>query len=108
MTTNEVLSGGQAEARSIRATGYQRIKYGILELWRNAWAIVKLLLSKAEIERLQTVSEQKGATVIPLQVRVGRYIKILLGVGKGKKKHDKRQRIKERDVQKRLKKGQEY
>lgn len=67
-----------------------------------------LLLSKKDIARLDAASAEKGVTIVPLEVRAGKFIKVLLGLGKGKKRIDKRQKIKERDVAKRLKKGQEY
>ncbi len=66
-----------------------------------------LLLKKAEAEKLQTMSEQKGISIIPLEVKAGRYIKIILGIGRGRKTIDKRKVIKERDIVKRLKKGEE-
>ncbi len=67
-----------------------------------------LLLSKAEIAKLENAAAEKGVTILPLEVKAGRTIKIILGVARGQKKFDKRQKIKERDVQSRLKKGEEY
>jgi len=67
-----------------------------------------LLLKKSEIEKLQTMVNEKGIAVIPLEVRAGRFIKILFGVGRGQKKYDKRQKIKEKDVQKKLRTGHDY
>lgn len=64
-----------------------------------------LLLGKQDIGRLAAASNEKGLTVIPLEVRCGRYVKVLLGVARGRKKFDKRQKIKERDVAKRVRKG---
>lgn len=61
-----------------------------------------LLLSAAEIDRLKELSEQKGVSIIPLEVLAGRHIKVLLAVGKGRKTIDKRHRIKERDTERRL------
>lgn len=66
-----------------------------------------LLLHARERDRLIGASAEKGMTVLPLEVRAGRTIKVLLGVGRGRKKRDKRQRIKEREVQRRLRKGEE-
>lgn len=66
-----------------------------------------LLLNKKEIEKLSGASNEKGVSIIPLEVRTGRYVKLLIGLGKGRKSVDKRRVIKERDVEKRLKKGQE-
>ncbi len=66
-----------------------------------------LLLNKKEIEQLQSSANQKGITIIPLEVQAGRTIKLLLGLAEGRKTIDKRQVIKERDMKKRLKKGEE-
>lgn len=66
-----------------------------------------LLLKKAEAEKLQTLLSQKGISVIPLEVKAGKYIKVVIGIGKGRKTIDKRKVIKERDIKKRLKKGEE-
>jgi SsrA-binding protein len=59
----------------------------------------KLLLHADEIKRLIRKVEEKGYTLIPLDVYLknGR-VKINLGVCKGKKQYDKRADIKERDV----------
>ncbi len=67
-----------------------------------------LLLSKAEIAKLESAAAEKGVTILPLEVKAGRTIKIILGVARGQKKFDKRQKIKERDVETRLKRGEEY
>lgn len=68
----------------------------------------QLLLSKKDIERLNASSAEKGTTLIPMEVRAGKYIKVLIGVGKGRKRIDKRQKKKDEDIKKRLKKGIEY
>jgi SsrA-binding protein len=52
----------------------------------------KLLAHRKEIERLRTALEQKGLTLIPLNLHLkGSWIKVSLGLGKGRKLHDKRQ-----------------
>lgn len=58
----------------------------------------KLLLHKREIQHLQESSSIKGHTIIPLSMYLknGR-VKVRIGIAKGKKTHDKRQAIKERD-----------
>ena len=66
-----------------------------------------LLLKKAEADKLQALSAEKGITIIPLEVRIGKYIKVLLGIAKGRKTVDKRARIKERDTERRLKQGKD-
>jgi len=58
----------------------------------------KLLLKKIDIDNLGEKITQKGATVIPLKMYWARgRVKLEIGVAKGKKAHDKRQDIKERD-----------
>jgi tmRNA-binding protein len=46
-------------------------------------------------------------TIVPLEVKAGRFIKIVLGLAKGRKKLDKRQKIKEREVGRRMRMGRE-
>jgi len=59
----------------------------------------KLLLSRKEIKRLVGKTEEKGYTMIPLKVYFsGGWAKVEVGLAKGKKKADKRQAIKEKDM----------
>jgi len=59
----------------------------------------KLLLSKKELAKLFTESEKKGLTIVPLRwYNSGRNLKLEVAIVKGKKKHDKREAIKERDT----------
>jgi SsrA-binding protein len=58
----------------------------------------KLLLHKAEIQRITGRINEKGLTVIPLSVYLQRgYAKVHLGIGRGKKIYDKREDIANRD-----------
>ncbi len=58
----------------------------------------KLLLSKKEIDLLRGKTMEKGLTVVPLSVYTrGSKIKVKIGIAKGKKKHDKRKSIKDRE-----------
>jgi len=58
----------------------------------------KLLLHRKQIDRLRGIVEQKGHSIIPLKFywKKGK-VKVLLGVGRGKGKFDKRETIKKRD-----------
>jgi SsrA-binding protein len=60
----------------------------------------KLLLNSEEIRKLIGKVEQKGYTLVPIDLHYtkGR-VKIAIGLAKGKKQHDKRQVEKERDWQ---------
>ena len=58
----------------------------------------KLLLHRLEINKLRDKINQKGATVVPLKLYwVRGKVKLEIGVAKGKKAHDKRQDIKDKD-----------
>ncbi len=58
----------------------------------------KLLLSKKELSKLKVFESQPGLTIVPIRLyNAGRNIKLEIGVGRGKKKHDKRESIKARD-----------
>ena len=65
----------------------------------------KLLLQKRELEKLETKVKEKGYSIIPLRIFFNekRFAKVEIGVGKGKKKFDKRETIKTRDVDKEIK-----
>lgn len=63
----------------------------------------KLLLHRREINRLYGLTQQKGFTLIPLRVYFKNGLaKILLGVARGKKIHDKRQDIADRDAKREI------
>ena len=59
----------------------------------------KLLLHKREIKKLKEKVDREGYSLVPLKAYlVKNKVKVLLGVGKGKKLYDKRETIKERDL----------
>ncbi len=59
----------------------------------------KLLMHREEIDRLYGMVREKGLSLVPLKVyfKNGR-VKVLIGLGRGKKLHDKRESIKKRDA----------
>jgi SsrA-binding protein len=63
----------------------------------------KLLMHGREIERWGQASEREGYTIVPLKLyfRDG-WAKLEIGLAKGKKMHDKRQSIKERDTRRQM------
>lgn len=65
----------------------------------------KLLLSRRELNKLQTKLNDKGYTIVPLKVFFNEknLVKIEIGLGRGKKLHDKRETIKNRDIEKEIK-----
>ena len=65
----------------------------------------KLLLQKRELKKMEAKMKEKGFTIVPLRIYFNEkgLVKLELGLGKGKKLHDKRESIKQRDVQREIK-----
>lgn len=64
----------------------------------------KLLLTKKEIKELQIAQDAKKMTIIPLEVFTeGRRLKLKIGIGKGRKKYDKRAKLKEKEMKREIK-----
>jgi SsrA-binding protein len=66
----------------------------------------KLLMHKREINRLKAATQEKGLTIIPLSLylKSGR-VKLRIAIAKGKKSHDKRDAVKERDDKRQMQKA---
>jgi SsrA-binding protein len=64
----------------------------------------KLLLAKRELKKLQTKSQEKGLTIIPVRVFINNrgLAKMEIALGRGKKTHDKRQDLKEKDAKREI------
>jgi len=59
----------------------------------------KLLLNKIEIKRIEKMLQSNGITIIPLEIfTFNNKIKIKIGIAKGKKLWNKKESIKERDI----------
>ena len=66
----------------------------------------KLLLNRREINKLIGLIQQKGFSLVPISLCFnGNFLKIELGVGKGKKLYDKRQDIAKKDAEMRMRKA---
>jgi SsrA-binding protein len=64
----------------------------------------KLLLNKRELRRIKTALEEKGLTIIPISIYFkDSLVKVEMGVAKGKKLYDKRETIKKREENRKLK-----
>jgi SsrA-binding protein len=69
----------------------------------------KLLLNKSEILKLNNKLNIEGYTLIPLKIYfVNGRAKVLVGVCKGKKNFDKRESIKEKDLEREMRKNDKY
>ena len=108
LTVGMVLTG--SEVRSIRDHHVQ-LKGSFVtirndELWLNNLTLgaetarnVKLLATKKQIVALGR-EKVAGSTIVPVKLLGGgRHIKLVIAVGKGKKKYDKRETIKKRDIE---------
>ncbi len=59
----------------------------------------KLLLHRKELNRLFGVTQKNGSSLVPISIYFSEsgFVKLLIGIGKGKKNVDKRETIKERE-----------
>ena len=79
----------------------------------NRWAVEerrprKLLVAKRDILRLRQKTQEKGLTLVPLKVYFTRgWAKMEVGIARGKKQYDKRESIRERDVERDARRGEE-
>jgi SsrA-binding protein len=117
-----VLTG--TEVKSLRdnkanlTDAYGRIKNGEVWLWNvniplyrlgtftnhEPGRMRKLLLKKSEIRKLILKLKDKSLTLVPLKLYFeGPFVKVEIGLGKGKKLYDKRESIKKAEVQRKLK-----
>lgn len=63
----------------------------------------KLLLHKKEIDKLIGLTKQKGYSLVPISLYFkGCFVKVDLGIGRGKKLYDKRQDLAKKDAQKQI------
>lgn len=65
----------------------------------------RLLAHKREIQKWEQRLKEKGLTIVPLRLYFrGRVVKLEVGMGRGRKTHDKRQHLKERDSKREMRK----
>lgn len=69
----------------------------------------KLLLHKKELNKILGKIQTKGYSMMPLKIFFNKknFAKVIVGIGKGKKLHDKRESIKARDDKRRTQRGEE-
>jgi len=65
----------------------------------------KLLLQKKEIKRIESKLKEKGYTLIPLRIYFNdkALVKVEIGLAKGKKLHDKRETLRQKDAEREMK-----
>jgi SsrA-binding protein len=93
------IEGGEAFVRGMHVSPYEQGNIFNKDPVRDR----KLLLHKREIARLEALVQQKGLTLVPLQVYFKRgRVKLELGVARGKKLYDKRGDAAERDAKREI------
>ena len=94
-----ILKNGEVWLLNLHISPYERGGYANHEPDRTR----KLLLHRKEIRRLIGAVERQGLTLIPLEIYFKRGVaKVALALGKGKKAHDKRDTVKEREAEREM------
>jgi SsrA-binding protein len=90
-----INKNGEAWLKGVDIPEYKYAKGQPHERLRNR----KLLLNLKEIERIEKELNEKGATVIPLNLHLAHgKIKVKIALARGKKQWDKRETLKKRDL----------
>lgn len=91
------FTGGEAWLEAMTITPLRESNFGLLEE-RKPNRERKLLLKRSELDKLGKRVAERGYTIVPLAVLDGRHFKLQIGIAKGKKQHDKRETLKQRDL----------
>ena len=96
-----LIEKGEIWLKSLHIATYVNAGYAGHEAVRDR----KLLLNRKEIRKWGDKVKEKGYSIIPLSMFVNQHglAKVEIGLGKGKKLHDKRETIKSRDVEREIK-----
>jgi SsrA-binding protein len=99
------LAGGELWLKNLRIAPYA--KAGKLEGYEPEHER-KVLMHKREIESLMGKTQQKGLTLVPFSLYPrGRCIKLHFGLCRGRKAHDKREKLKRQDIDRDVQRGLE-
>jgi len=95
-----LFHGDELFIRSLHIAEYEMGTYANHDPLRER----KLLLNRKELRKLQSKIKEKGYTIIPLRIFFSEKgkAKIQIGLARGKKLHDKRESIKQRDAEREL------
>ena len=95
-----LFQGKELFVRSLHISEYEMGTYANHDPLRER----KLLLNKKELKKMQTKIKEKGYTIIPLRIYFSESgkAKIQIGLAKGKKLHDKRESIRQRDTEREM------
>ena len=90
-----LIRNGQAIVKNMHIGAYEKTTAYLIDEKRDR----TLLLNKHEISKLYSQVQVKGLTIIPLSVYVkGKYVKVEIGLCKGKHTYDKSKVLKEKDI----------
>lgn len=94
------LNNGEVFVKGVNITPYAQGTHYNHEATRER----KLLLKRSEIKKLEGKVSEKGLTLVPLRLFINDrgFAKLEIALGKGKKLHDKRESIKEREAKREL------
>ena len=99
------IKNGEVWLRQLHISPYEYAYNANHDSLRNR----KLLLHNYEIRKLIGKIKEKGYTLVPLKIYFKNdKIKVLIGLGKGKKLYDKRESIKQKDIKRDLDREKKY
>lgn len=89
------MENGNLELKNCRITPYKNVGAFAPDPTRTR----RLLLHKTQIQRLASKAAEKGFTIVPVKMYMkGRFVKVEIALAKGKKNYEKKNVIKERDI----------
>ncbi|MCH5155779.1 MAG: SsrA-binding protein SmpB [Clostridiales bacterium] len=89
------MEDGNLELKNCRITPYKNVGAFPPDPTRTR----RLLLHKTQIQRLSSKAAEKGFTIVPVKMYLkGRFVKVEIALAKGKKNFEKKNVIKERDI----------
>jgi SsrA-binding protein len=97
------IKGGELFINNMNISPYEQ---GNRENPMDPTRMRKLLLHRSELDKLTRLSEQKGLTLIPTKIYLkNSRVKLEVGVGRGKKLHDKRETLKRKQADREMAKA---
>lgn len=91
-----IFKDGELFIKNMRIAKYKEATYNNHEEMRDK----KLLLTKKEVLKISKFYDEKGVTVIPLELfTLNNRFKLKIGICRGKKNYDRRETIKKRDIE---------
>jgi SsrA-binding protein len=99
-----IFSKGELFVRNMQITEYALASFSNHAVGRER----KLLLNRSELKRLERKVRETGLTIIPLRIFISEkgYVKLEIGLAKGRKLYDKREMIKLKDTKRQFERNQ--